>query len=192
MRYRVNVKNKEYIIDVEVASDDQLTEEIGNDVALEIVKNEYDHCFDRSSKLDNKVYILLTACAFLFIMLSNAIEKIRLIGIPQGKSQFIVDSGYIVLLTINILLFVFILIKLIKLLRGIELKSFDSFDVLEKNMVRAEKTRVIQYACMTYEKCRDYNNALIESKYRQFNECTKLMVANIILLLIVSLYSSIL
>lgn len=45
----------------------------GEDAALAVVQNEYNHCFERSVKLDNKVRILLTVCAFLFVMLSEAV-----------------------------------------------------------------------------------------------------------------------
>lgn len=46
----------------------------------------------------------------------------------------------------------------------------------------------IHYVCMVYEKCRDYNNQLIELQYKQFNKCVKLMVATVFLLLVSALY----
>ena len=192
MKYRVTIEENQYIVDVEKGIEENsiLHDETGDEISLEIAQNEYNHCFERSSKLDNKVYILLTVCAFLFVMLSEAIKKIGEIQIPLNQNQFIADIGYVALLTLNVSVFVIMLVKLINLLHGVELKRFDSCEILQKDMVHAEKKKVIHYICMVYEQCRDFNNNLIEEQYKGFNVCVKLMVANIIFLLAASLYGS--
>lgn len=190
MRYKVTTGEKEYEVTVEIIDKEPSKApcDTGDDVSLTVAQNEYNHCFERSAKLDNKVYILLTVCAFLFVMLSEAIKKLSEFTIPTTRCQLFIGGGYIALLTLNVTAFIIMLIKLIKLLRGIELTRFDSYEILNKDMIRAEKKQTVHYVCMVYEKCRDYNNRLIETQYKQFNKCVKLMVVNVILLLVSALY----
>ena len=160
----------------------------GEDAALTVVQNEYNHCFGRSAKLDNKVRILLTVCAFLFVMLSEAVKKLSKLILSTTRCQLLIRGGYIVLLTLNVTVFIVLFVKLMKLLQGIELMRFDSYEILHRDMVNADKKQTIHYVCMMYEKCRDYNNQLIELKYKQFNNCTKFMVMTVILLLVSALF----
>ena len=160
----------------------------GEDAALTVVQNEYNHCFERSAKLDNKVRILLTVCAFLFVMLSEAVKKLPEVMISTTRCQLLIGGGYIALLTLNVTVFIILLVKLMKLLQGIELMRFDSYEILHRDMVNADKKQTIRYVCMMYEKCRDYNNQLIELKYKQLDRCTKLMVTTVILLLVSALF----
>lgn len=190
MRYKVTTGEEEYEVTV-TAIDEEPSKapcDAGDDASLTVVQNEYNHCFERSAKLDNKVYILLTVCAFLFVMLSEAIKMLSELTIPTTRCQLLIGGGYITLLTLNVTAFIIMLVKLIKLLRGIELMRFDSFEILHRDMVRADKKQAIHYVCMVYEKCRDYNNQLIELQYKQFNKCVKLMVTTVILLLVSALY----
>ena len=173
------------------AIDEELSKascDTGEDAALTVVQNEYNHCFERSAKLDNKVRILLTVCAFLFVMLSEAVKKLPELMISTTRCQLLIRGGYIVLLTLNVTVFIVMLVKLMELLQGIELMRFDSYEILHKDMVNADKKQTIRYVCMMYEKCRSYNNQVIELKYKQFNRCTKLMMITVILLLVSALF----
>lgn len=160
----------------------------GEDAALTVVQNEYNHCFERSAKLDNKVRILLTVCAFLFVMLSEAGKKLSELIISTTRCQLLIGGGYIVLLTLDVTVFIAMFVKLMRLLQGIELMRFDSYEILNRDMVNADKKQTIRYVCMMYEKCRSYNNQVIELQYKQFNKCTKLMVVTVILLLVSAVF----
>ena len=194
MRYKVTTCEEEYEVTVEELDEEypKLSCDTGDDASLTVAQNEYNYCFERSVKLDNKVYILLTVCAFLFVMLSEAIKKLSEFAIPISRCQLYGERGYIALLTMNIAAFVILLFKLIKLLRGIELMRFDSYEILHRDMIRADKKQTIQFVCMVYEKCRNYNNQLIERQYEQFNTSVKLIEANVILLLVLAIYRSLL
>lgn len=163
MKYRVTGNKKEYVINVERIEEETSLHsgETGEDISMEACRNEYDHCFERSAKLDNKIYILLTVCAFLVVMLSEIIKKVGKIELPNDKEQFIVDGGYIALLSVNVAVFILLLIKLINLLHGIKLMRFDSAEVLEKDTICEDKKRTIRFICMHYEQCRSYNKFYI-------------------------------
>ena len=193
MKYRVTEDEKAYVINVERIDEKEIfpVGETGEDVSMEACRNEYDHCIERSAKLDNKVYILLTVCAFLFVMLSEIIKKVGKLKLPDNKVHFIVDGGYIVLLTVNVAVFILLLMELIHLLRGIKLMRFDSAEILERDTISQDKETTIRFICMHYEQCKSYNNSLIEKQYEKFNGCVKLMMANIVLILAAFLYSSV-
>lgn len=190
MTYKVTTGGEEYEM-TRAAIDEELSKatcNTGEDAALTVVQNEYNHCFERSAKLDNKVRILLTVCAFLFVMLSEAVKKLSELIISTTRCQLLIGGGYIALLTLNVTVFIILFVKLMKLFQGIELMRFDSYEILHRDMVNADKKQTIRYVCMMYEKCRDHNNQLIELKYKQFDGCTKLMVMTVILLLISALF----
>lgn len=190
MEDRVTTGEEEYEMTV-AAIDEEPSKascDTGEDAALTVVQNEYNHCFERSAKLDNKVHILLTVCAFLFVMLSESVRKLPELMISTTQYQLLIRGGYIALLTLTVTAFIILFVKLMKLLRGTELMRFDSYEILHRDMVNADKKQTIRYVCMMYEKCRDYNNQLIELKYKQFDKCTKLMVMTVILLLISALF----
>jgi len=66
---RYNVKVNDQIYQVEVADVEANTtnnEESSASICFEAIKAEYDYCVTRAEKLENKVYILLAAFAFLF------------------------------------------------------------------------------------------------------------------------------
>ena len=63
---RYNVKVNDQIYQVEVADVEANTtnnEESSASICFEAIKAEYDYCVTRAEKLENKVYILLAACA---------------------------------------------------------------------------------------------------------------------------------
>lgn len=75
----------EYDVEVEkIGADTSTTDaEHSAEMVFEAIKNEYDHCVARSEKLDNKVYILLTICAFVFAFATSIYSKISSITKPE-------------------------------------------------------------------------------------------------------------
>lgn len=75
--YTVNVDKRTYHITVEHNNNpSQNHTDFSEELSYETTKAEYDHCVQRSEKLDNKVYIILTVYAFLFVLLCDIIKKI--------------------------------------------------------------------------------------------------------------------
>ena len=87
---RYNVKVNDQIYQVEVADVEANTtnnEESSASICFEAIKAEYDYCVTRAEKLENKVYILLAACAFIFVLLTTQIEKAGNVNLPQTKPE---------------------------------------------------------------------------------------------------------
>lgn len=51
-------------------------------------------------------------------------------------------------------------------------------------MANAKDNQVASFIIMRYEQCREYNNALIEERFKAFNKCVTLLVVNAIVLLL--------
>ena len=45
---------------------------------------EYKNTFERSNKLDNKVYIVITFCGFVFVFITNLFHGLTNLKLPQG------------------------------------------------------------------------------------------------------------
>ena len=73
IRYNVKVNDQIYQVDLEKDTTTQGAEktESSADICFEAIKAEYDYCVTRAEKLENKVYILLAACAFVFVLLTT-------------------------------------------------------------------------------------------------------------------------
>ncbi|MDD6824955.1 MAG: hypothetical protein PUE12_02365 [Oscillospiraceae bacterium] len=50
-------------------------------VSVESSRLEYEHSFRSAKRLDNKVYILLTVCGFIFVLLTTAINRVSEIDV---------------------------------------------------------------------------------------------------------------
>ena len=154
--------------------------DFSEELAYEATKVEYDHCVQRSEKLDNKVYILLTVYAFLFVLLCDIIKKISCFSFPGNKTQLALIITYSIFLTLDIILYIFTLIKLIHLLKGVAIERFNPQVVLKRDMVNADSKAVAKYICSRYNQCIDTNNTILEKRYQQFNACANYMIPIII------------
>lgn len=167
---------------------------IDNDPNLcyQIALAEYEHSIRRLERLDNKIYILLTVCAFTIALLSSNISLISNLRLPQQISETILLIAYITFNIMAVIAVIFLLISLIKSLSSVHVKRFDSTEILERDMNHADKSQVSKYVVALYEKARSHNNELIDDRYKSVNRCVKALIFSIVLLLVTSLIGAIL
>lgn len=188
--YTVNINDKEYSVavknnNIESTNNTAFSEEL----SYESIKSEYEHCVQRSERLDNKIYIILTVFAFIFVLICDVIKKIESFSFPTSASQLALIVTYSVLLTINILIYVFTLIQLTKLLKGISIRRFNPTSVLSRDMINSDSKTVARYICSQYNICIDSNNEILEKKFKKFNDCVNYIIPiiiNSILLIFIS------
>lgn len=159
-------------------------------LSYESTKNEYDHCVQRSEKLDNKVYIILTVYAFLFVLLCDNIKKIDTFSFPENQIQLALVITYSIFLMFNIILYIFTLIKLVDLLKAISIERFDPQTILENNMISTNSKALAKYICSLYTKCIYINNSILEKRFQKFNVCIKQMFPIILTSLFLNFISS--
>ena len=78
--------------DVDFMKNDKNT---GSQLELTSLMTEYENQFDRSNKLDNKVYITITFCGFLFVFIIGLFNGISQLVKPQDRLQLFVSVLYI-------------------------------------------------------------------------------------------------
>ena len=84
MEYKVQIDDNSYVVEIEEMTVSNALNKTAEDIAYSAFLSEYDHCVQRSEKLDNKVYILLTVCAFLFVLLTRVISAAGKFRFPEN------------------------------------------------------------------------------------------------------------
>ncbi len=158
-------------------------------MCLELSKLEYEHSFRRSEKFDNKVYILLTVCGFLFVLVVNAISSITDIEVfrPEISGWIVVFDIFLVMTIVAIII---LLGFLIYCLSGIKMKRYDSNLTMEMNLTELDKTTVARFAIMEYEIAKKYNNDKLEKRFDWLNRSVNLLIGVVFLLMALSVSGS--
>ena len=156
------------------------------EMLLDIARTEYENCVKRLDRLDNKIYILLTVCAFIFVMLTNAINGVSEIRLPQGITELIVLLMYLVFMIYVVIKVILLLKRLIGALSSIKLLRFDTGDILDFEMISANRHKVAEYVLAIYENTRQTNNDKIDKKYDELEKNVRSLTCVVILLIILT------
>ena len=157
----------------------------GAEIAYEAARIEYEYCQVRSAKLDNKVYILLTICAFLFVPLTDIIKQSgKIIPLIFLGQLYLSQWCFVILLIITILLFIGMMFLFLSILSAKKIRRFPLWEVLTEDMVWKSVPEVVYYICTKYFQSKQYNDEFIDNRFKKFRWCIYLMEVIIILLLI--------
>lgn len=99
--------------------------ENGDFQELESLRMEYSNVFDRSNKLDNKVYIIITFCGFLFVFITGLLSSFTNISFAGNRFSNVVTGLYVLMCIAVIVSYVYILIYLMQLLEPEGIKRMD-------------------------------------------------------------------
>ena len=166
--------------------DSEDKEEKSELVIFDAMKAEYEHCVQRAGKLDNKVYILLTVCAFVFVLITSLIEKASNFGMPQNMTEQSLIIIYWLLIAVDAIAFCVVLAKLVALLGSINFERLDIGDVLENNIIEERPKTSVKYIGAKYWKCINDNHAILERQYEKLNFCVIGLVVNATISLLLS------
>lgn len=173
--YKVQVNDKTYFVDVtniEMHQEQQLSTDSNIDLlACDTTKLEYENSLRRSEKLDNKIYIILTICALLFVLITDILKKISTFSIPNTIQQMTLIILFTIILTITLLLYGYILLNLTKLLKGAPIQRFDPIVILERDMLKSDTKSFSKYICSKYNQCIATNNQLLGKQFIKYNKC---------------------
>lgn len=120
------------------------------EIVFDAIKVEYEHCVQRSEKLDSKINILLTVCAFIFVLLTSIIEKAGTFNAPMDMAQFSWIVIYWILTLVDVVTFCVLLIKLVTLLGSISFERLDICDVMENNIIELKPKATVKYIGANY------------------------------------------
>ncbi len=195
--YSTNVlktDNTNYTISVDRLNTDNDNNEhlVETDPALcyQVAFAEYDYSIKRSDKLDNKIYILLTICAFIFAAMTSSIGRIAEVRYPQNCTEFWIVMVYLSLAILSSICVIILLISLIRALSSVNIVRFDSSEVMVRDMAKADIQQVVKYIIPLYVKATEKNDSVIERRYSKLDCSIRLLIVSILLLIVLTLLSS--
>lgn len=191
---------KAYVVEVEEvnivdAQSENLAKNTPEDSAeacYEIIKEEYTNVVTRSDKLDNKVYITLTFCGFIFLFITSLLDDVSKIKYPTSTPELIIVIGYAIGALSVVLIFVYVLLKLVKLLTPIDIKRFDPNFITDNNLQKRSKYGVYTYTITKYTEAINYNEEKLENKFREYNKCVKWLILIVVVAFMLDFLKSIL
>ena len=97
----------------------------GSQLELTSLMTEYKNQFDRSNKLDNKVYITITFCGFLFVFIIGLFNGISQLVKPQDRLQLFVSVLYILSCIAVMGAYAYVLVFFMRLLQPEQIARMD-------------------------------------------------------------------
>lgn len=160
------------------------------EICYHIALIEYEHCIKRMERLDNKIYIMLTVCAFIFVAFSNTIVSLGKIKYPSNSINWFVVGIFLLGVVSCMYMLAQLIVRLIRALATIQISRFDSAEILNRSMVFLDSKKVVEYVIARYEKDAEINNELIDKKYKQVDHCVDLLANTVISLIVLMLFSN--
>ena len=158
------------------------------DICMEIARLEYEYSFRQAEKYDNKVYVLLTVCGFILVMLTGAAGNIGEIDILSPfKSGWIM--AYDVLLALCVIGVIAVLVRLVDGMKGLNLKRHDSGKLIKLGMLSQSPKAIAIFTITQYENAKEYNNAQIGRRYKSLDRTVKILHIVVILLVAITIVS---
>lgn len=103
----------------------------GSQLELTSLMTEYENQFDRSNKLDNKVYITITFCGFLFVFITGLFNGISKLGKPGNGLQMFVSALYILSCIAVMGAYAYVLVFFMRLLQPEQIARMDP-EIMQK------------------------------------------------------------
>ena len=153
------------------------------DICFEAIKAEYDYCVTRAEKLENKVYILLAACAFVFVLLTTQIEKAGKLGVPQSGPELLGIIIYAILLVVAVISNVGMLVMTVSLLKSVRFERLDAGLLLTEGVPDEKDTTAVRFIGRLYVQHTSKNNTVLEKGYTAFNRCVNAFCVSIVALI---------
>lgn len=152
----------------------------GAEVCFEVVKNEYDHVFDRGDKLDTKINIALTFCGVILLFLLDLFKSVIELEFPKQLNELMIVLIYLLGIIFVVVLYIYCLVSLISLIKPTQLKRVDGEHLILKNLHQDSKNTVYTYVCIKYNAAIKENNALLEIKFNKYKRIVVVMVVMVI------------
>lgn len=153
----------------------------GSRLELDSLAREYQNQFDRSNKLDNKVYITITFCGFLFVFIIGLFTDISRLERPAGPARTILSALYILSCIAVMVSYAYVLIFFMRLLQPEQITRMDP-DILKKKHLEAMEEEA---ACLCliglYRQTINENLAKLKHRCGEFVKGLRFIVPTVVL-----------
>lgn len=148
---------------------------------LESLRIEYQNQFDRSNKLDNKVYIAITFCGFLFVFITGLFSGISKISLPENSVQAVLTAGYILTCVAVMVSYVYVLIFFMRLLRPEQIIRMDPEKLMKAELGQMEDLEACQALVDLYRATINENLDKLKLRCDEFTKGLRFIVPTVLL-----------
>lgn len=148
---------------------------------LESLRIEYQNQFDRSNKLDNKVYIAITFCGFLFVFITGLFSGISKISRPENGVQTVLTAGYILICIAVMVSYVYVLIFFMRLLQPEQIIRMDPEKLEKAELGQMEDAQACQTLILLYRKVINENLNKLKLRCDEFTKGLRFIVPTVLL-----------
>lgn len=150
-------------------------------LALNSLILEYKNTFDRSNKLDNKVYIVITFCGFLFVFITNLFSGLTNLTMPVGTVAALLTGLYVLCCLAVMLAYVGVLIYFLRLLRPEKIQRMDPDFTHAEALVSLPEREAAARLLELYRQVVDENLLRLHERCNRFTRGLRYVVCTVIL-----------
>ena len=151
------------------------------EVYFEAAKEEYNYTVVNSNKLDNKIYILLTVCAFLtpaFYSILGQMKDIFSLAIP------VLLCATVLLYGAGVVCLGYTLIVLLRNIRSREVGRIDVYGRVFQRMPNEKHLKVLTELTQDYARCREASIEDLDKRHQSVDSCTRSLIWAILAMLL--------
>lgn len=153
----------------------------GSQLELTSLMAEYENQFDRSNKLDNKVYITITFCGFLFVFIIGLFNGISQLVKPQNTLQLFVSGLYILSCVAVMGAYVYVLVFFMRLLQPEQIARMDPEIMQKEHLEEMEEEAARLRLIALYRETVNGNLVKLHRRCAEFVKGLKFIVPTVLL-----------
>lgn len=150
-------------------------------LALNSLILEYKNSFDRSNKLDNKVYIVITFCGFLFVFITNLFSGLTRLTVPGAAVSGVLTVLYISLCVAVMVAYIGVLIFFLALLRPEKIHRMDPEYVQVELLAALPEQEAMERLLELYRETVNENLVRLHNRCDRFTKGLRYVVCTVIL-----------
>ena len=150
-------------------------------LALNSLILEYKNSFDRSNKLDNKVYIVITFCGFLFVFITNLFSGLTRLSVPSGAVPTVLTVLYVGCCLAVMLAYIGVLVFFLALLRPEKIHRMDPEYVQVELLATLPEQEATERLLELYRQTVNENLVRLHNRCDRFTKGLRYVVFTVIL-----------
>lgn len=153
----------------------------GQKLELDSLILEYKNSFDRSNKLDNKVYIVITFCGFLFVFITDLFSGLTRISRPETPLQLALTVLYAGSCLAVMVAYAGILLFFLELLRPEQIHRMDPEETRRHHLARMTEAQAAEHLIWLYRRTVNENLGKLHDRCNRFTRGLRYVVGTVAL-----------
>lgn len=147
---------------------------------LECLRQEYLNQFDRSNKIDNKVYITITFLGFLFVFITGIFSQVSTLDI-QLNIAHIPHIIYLVCCLLVLITYLYNLVFFMRLLKPEQIRRIDPEYLHQLNLMKTGEVTACNKLIVLFRETIEENLEKLHHRCNRFSNGLRYVIFNVIL-----------